>query len=192
MRIIFVIFLLFINETFCFSQADTLKVYHWTELQQANPDTIYGVSFSKMKLTELPEELIAYKNLRVLNLEKNKLTELPYFVGEFSKLEVLDVSKNDLNIFPVEICKLFSLKKLILNRNSFDQIPECIGYCSRLELIDLWDTPVMTFPSTLQNLKMLQTIDLQGVKYGPTFQRDFQKKLPGVTVKFDPPCDCME
>lgn len=192
MRTVFAIFLLFTNEFFCFSQEDSIKVYHWTELLQANPDTIYGVSFSKMKLTELPEELGLYKNLRFLDLEKNRLTELPFFVGEFSKLEVLNVSKNDLIIFPVEICKLSSLKKLILNRNSFDQIPECIGYCSKLELIDLWDTPVMNFPSSLQNLKMLQTIDLQGVKYGPTFQRDFRQKLPAVTIKFDPPCDCME
>lgn len=192
MRNISVIFLLFINGCFCFAQEDSVKIYQWSEIQQANPDTIFGISFLKMKLTVLPESLSKYKNIRVLDLEKNKLTELPSFIGDFSNLEILNVSKNELNIFPIEICKLSSLKKLILNRNSFDKIPECIGYCSKLEMIDLWDTPVMTFPSSLQSLSNLKVIDLQGVKYGPTFQKDFQKKLPGVSVKFDPPCDCME
>lgn len=184
--------MLIISSTVCFSQPDTLKVYHWSELDKANPDTIFGLSFAKMKLTELPSELVTFKNLKVLDLEKNKLKDLPAYIGDMSNLEVLNVAKNELNIFPVEICKLSALRKLILNRNTFDQIPECIGYCTKLELIDLWDTPVMTFPTSLQSLKHLQIIDLQGVKYGPSFQRDFQKKLPSVTVKFDPPCDCME
>lgn len=192
MRTLFVIFLLITNKNFCFSQVDSVKIYHWSELVNVDPDTIYGVSFSKMKLTELPARLEQYKKLRILDLEKNRLTQLPDFVGDLNNLEILNVSKNELSVFPVEICRLSSLKSLILNRNTFDQIPECIGYCAELEMIDLWDTPVMTFPGSLQQLKSLQVIDLQGVKYGPTFQKDFQKKLPGVKVKFDPPCDCME
>jgi hypothetical protein len=50
----------------------------------------------------------------------------------------------------------------------------------------------MSFPNSIVNLKKLNEIDLQGVKYGPTFQSNFQKKIPWAKILFDPPCDCME
>lgn len=176
----------------CFSQSDSVIVYQWSELGDVNPDTIYGLSFSKMKLTALPEKLVEFKNLRELDLSKNKLNSLPDFIGDLLYLEILDISKNELSNFPVEVCKLSNLKKLIANRNSFDRIPECIGFCTKLELIDLWDTPIAFFPLSISNLKNLKVIDLQGIRYGPTFQKDFRNAIPWVTIKFDAPCDCME
>ena len=58
--------------------------------------------------------------------------------------------------------------------------------------IDLWDNPINEFPESLVELKKLKKVDLQGVMYGPTFQRMFKEKLPNVKVFFDPPCSCME
>ena len=107
-------------------------------------------------------------------------------------MEKLDISKNEFAIFPIEICKLSNLKILIANRNDFDKIPECIEFCSKLEIIDLWDTPIANFPQSFSSLKNLKKLDIQGIKYGPTFQKEFQKKLSWVEIKFDPPCDCME
>jgi Leucine-rich repeat (LRR) protein len=117
---------------------------------------------------------------------------LPDFIGDFKKLEYLDISKNEFSVFPNEFCRLNNLKFLIANRNTFDKIPECIGFLTELEMIDLWDTPIKDFPVSITHLKKLKKIDLQGVKYGPTFQKQFKESLPWVTIEFDPPCDCME
>lgn len=192
MRKLFVILLLISSEFNCLSQTDSIIEYKWNELISVNPDTIYSISFEKMKLTELPIELADFHNLKYLNLGKNKLSNLPDFISDFTLLEKLDISKNELQIFPIEICKLSNLKVLIANRNFFDKIPECIGYCTNLEFIDLWDTPVGSFPKSFLNLKKLQNLDLQGIKYGPTFQKEFQQSLSWVIIKFDPPCNCME
>ena len=192
MKYLFVLFLILLANNKLVSQIDSIRVYDWNEVSKADPDSILGLSFSKLKLTYLPTELANFKNLKILDLSKNKLTELPDFIGDFSQLELLDISKNALNIFPIEICKLSKIRILIANRNTFDKIPECIGYCLDLERIDLWDTPVMSFPNSIVDLKKLNEIDLQGVKYGPTFQSNFQKKIPRVKVLFDSPCDCME
>lgn len=174
------------------SQVDSLRVYQWEEVSSADPDTIYGISLSKRKLDTIPAELARFTSLKYLDLSKNRLTELPLFLGDLSALEVVDLSRNEFSVYPIELCRLTNLKKLILNRNSFDRIPECIGYCVDLEYLDLWNTPVMGFPNSMINLKKLKVIDLQGVKYGPTFQEDFKRKLYWVNIKFDPPCDCME
>ena len=38
-----------------FAQLNHGKVYSWKEVQQANPDTIYAISFEKLKLDSLPD-----------------------------------------------------------------------------------------------------------------------------------------
>lgn len=192
MKNLFVICLLSLCSCSGFSQSDSIKVYNWIDIANANPDTIYGVSLSKMKLGEIPVDLEKFKNLQILDLSKNKISNLPDFIGDFDKLIELNISKNDFEAFPIEICKLTNLTRFIANRNPFDNIPECIGYCTKLEYIDLWETPISSFPESIDNLKALKEIDLRGIKYGPTFQKEFKKKIPWVTFKFDPPCDCME
>jgi len=184
--------LLILAKFSCLSQSDSIVEYDWNELSLVNPDTIYAVSFQKMKLTELPSDLSKFHNLRHLDVSKNNLIQLPDFIGDFSFLEKLDISKNELQNFPVELCRLSNLKVLIANRNFFDKIPECIGYCTNLEVIDLWDTPIASFPKSFSNLKKLQILDLQGIKYGPTFQKEFRQSFSWVEIKFDPPCNCME
>ncbi len=192
MRKLFVLLLIVLFRLSCLAQTDSIIEFHWSALTFANPDTVFAISFEKMKLTELPNELARFEKIKRLNVSKNKLTDLPDFIGEFSDLELLDISKNELQNFPIEICNLGNLKTLIANRNSFDRIPECIGYCTKLETIDLWDTPIAIFPASFTNLTNLKYLDLQGIKYGPTYQKNFQKTIPWVTIKFDPPCDCME
>jgi hypothetical protein len=38
-----------------------LNIYSWEQAKNANPDTIFGVSLSKLKLEQLPEELAKFK-----------------------------------------------------------------------------------------------------------------------------------
>jgi hypothetical protein len=192
MKKLFVIGILLLLSEQLIGQTGELRILTWEEAKIADPDTVYAISFNKQKITAIPDDLAKFTQLQHLDLGKNKLEELPEFVGTFSKLKFLDLSKNELSVFPVEICRLNALKVLVVNRNTFDQLPECIGYLKDLEELDLWDTPVMYFPASLVNLKKLKNIDLQGVKYGPTFQKQFKESLPWVTIVFDPPCDCME
>lgn len=188
----FALFCLLINSFWGFNQEHTLNIYSWEQVKNANPDTIFAISLSKLKLEKLPEELAKFTKLEYLDVSKNKLSELPAFVGDFSELKVLDISKNEFAVFPVEICKLTHIQQLIANRNTFDQLPTCIQYCSELMSIDLWETPVSTFPESMLLMKNLKSIDLQGVRFGPAFHKDLQAKFPWIEFKLDPPCDCMK
>lgn len=167
-------------------------VYDWEVAKNANPDTIFGISFAKLKLDQLPTELATFKKLRKLNLEKNKLTEIPDFIADFKELEELNAGKNKLETFPIQICRMNSVKRLILNRNNFEIIPDCIQYSSELRYLDLYDCPLKGLPNTLTELKYLEEIDLSGIRFSPTFQESWLKKLPNTKLIFDPPCDCMD
>lgn len=188
-KIFALIFLLISGLTF--AQEDAV-MYRWDMLQGANPDTIYGIDLSKMKLEELPQELEKYKQLRSLDLSKNKLQKLPDYLGDFDQLEILDASKNRLEHFPLPVCRMQNVKSIVLNRNYFDNLPECIGYLEQLEFIDLYDTPIRNLPEGLTKLKKLKKIDLSGIRFAPSFQDKWKALLPTVEIEFDPPCECME
>jgi riboflavin kinase / FMN adenylyltransferase len=194
MKKIFVLYLLvFPLKSWTYeTNIDSLKIYSWDEVQYANPDTIFALSFHKLKLEKLPKELEKFTSLITLDLGKNKLTELPSFISEFTKLQEINVEKNKLSNFPVQICALSNLNTLILNRNQFTQLPECIQYLQQLKYIDLWDTPVASFPEAFLLMPNLKKLDVRGIKFSPSFQKRWIERLPWVKINFDAPCDCME
>ena len=168
-----------------------IKMYSWEEVKAASPDTVFAISFEKMKLNNLPSELSEFVHIKQLNLAKNRLRDLPSFFYEFADLEELNVEKNNLMSFPVGLCRLSNIKRLILNRNNISLIPECIGHISGLEYLDLYDNPIEQLPESLTQLTLLQEIDFSGIQFSDAFRQKWMKLLPNVKLVFDISCNCM-
>ena len=190
----FELILLLLFSVSCWSQSDSLsvKMYSWEDVQGANPDTIFGISLTKMKLEELPIELKQFVHLRKLDISKNKLIELPDFIKDFKSLKVLNAGRNKLEYFPIQLCSMKSVERLILNRNAFTNLPMCISNISELRYLDLYDTPIKKLPLSLEQMKNLEEIDFTGIRFSPTFQEGWINRLPNVKLIFDAPCDCLE
>jgi Leucine-rich repeat (LRR) protein len=169
----------------------SFKVYTWEMAQNASPDSIFAISFEKLKLDSIPHDLMKYTQLKELYFGKNKLTNLPSDFILLKKLEVLDLSRNDFFIYPLEICQLTELKRLIINKNDFEEIPDCIRYNVNLEFIDLWETPIMDFPDAFMEMNKLVKIDARGITHGHAFHQKWKERLPNVKLLLDPPCNCM-
>ena len=191
-KIFVLIFLTVVSRTVCGQENFDFHVYNWEEVQTANPDTIFGISFEKLKLESIPPELARFKQLKSLDFQKNKLKEIPDFITEFPHLEKLNLEKNLLEYFPIQICRMKNLTHLMLSRNYFESVPECIGMDTSLVYMDFYDTPIRKLPQSLENLKNLKEIDFSGIKFSPSFQKSWIARLPNVKVIFDAPCDCME
>ena len=187
-----IIFLLSINPNLYAQHEKTGLIYDWEEVKNADPDTVFSISFAKLKLRELPEELSRFKKIRILNIEKNKLIALPDFITDFNQLEELNVGRNKLETFPIQLCRMSSIKILIMNRNNFESIPSCISVLKQLNYLDLYDCPIRKIPDSLESMKELKKIDLSGIRFSEDFQEYWKKKLPNVKFEFDAPCDCME
>lgn len=187
----FVLFWLLLLSERSFAQTD-FRMYSWEEAKNCSPDTIYGISFRKMKLDSLPEELAKFKNLQSLDVSFNKLKSLPAFLANFTRLEEIDFSKNKFTNFPEVVTDISSLKKISFNRNGIAQISEKVSSLRKLEYLDFWDNPIARFPEAFAELPNLKTIHAEGIKYGPKFQQRWIGRLPGCTIFFDPPCDCIE
>ncbi|MCE3296776.1 MAG: leucine-rich repeat-containing protein [Crocinitomicaceae bacterium] len=169
-----------------------LPVYSWEQAKNYSPDTVYSISFHKMKLEALPEDLAKFTRLKKLDISSNKLKTLPAFLAEFQDLEEIDFSKNKFTDFPEVLFQLQNLRKLSFNRNVIALIPENISALKKLEYIDFWDNPIARFPEAFTELPALKTIHAEGIKYGPKFQQRWITNLPDCNIFFDPPCDCVE
>ncbi len=192
-KISVVIFLFLIN--FGFSQEFKTKnviIYDWEIAKQAHPDTIFGISFKKKRLSILPEELKLFTQIKILDLSKNKLEKLPAFITNFSQLEDLNIEKNKFIHFPIIIYQLSSLRYLRMGANSFERIPTGIDNLTKLEYLDLYDCPIKSLPESMVNLKNIRKIDFTGIRFSPSFQKSWINKMPEVELVFDAPCDCLE
>ena len=189
----FVIIFLLILSCTSFSQEITERDYMSIEEARVNhPDSVFALRMKKMKLTEFPEEILNYKNLRALDLTKNRLTNIPQNLNQLQKLEILTLSKNKLQIFPIVICSMPNLKSISVSNNIITNMPTCIQYLTKLEHLDIFNTQIDSFPSELSLLKNLKTFDARGILFGREFQQTWVKRLPNTKIKFDSPCNCIE
>ena len=174
------------------AQEISIKTYRLEDVLNANSDTIYSISLSKSKLTELPEELWRFKNLKVLYLEKNRLASLPDSLDLFTKLEFLNLDRNDFETVPLVISRLENLKKLIFSRNKINVISGNLFYCSKLEEMDFYDNPIGSVEPKIYEMKQLKKLDIQGVMLSTKTHSEVKSKLSWVKLSMDPPCKCMD
>ncbi len=192
MKRLFVLFLILSASPVFANPIDTLRVYTWEEALKAGPEKVFAITFEKMKLETLPDELAKFKHLKKLNLSKNKLAEVPDFISKFDSLQELDLHRNKLINFPTQVCSMKNIQRLILSSNEFSSIPECVQYLKKLNYLDLSDSPVTTFPEAFTVMPQLKTLSLHGLAYAPSFQRRWRERLPWMRIEFDAPCDCLE
>jgi len=191
MKLLFVLIsLVFLSPIF--SQKSTEKVYKWEEVQRANPDTIYNLSLSKMKLNELPASLWRFKNLRKLYLDKNKLSALPDSFDRFSNLEFLSLDHNQFELFPMPITRLRSLKTFIASNNRLTYLPDNISNAKNLQKMDFYNNEIADFGKGIYELEALSYLDISGTMYGTIFQKQLEEKLKRVKIVMDPPCKCLD
>ncbi|MBK9190064.1 MAG: leucine-rich repeat domain-containing protein [Crocinitomicaceae bacterium] len=171
-----------------FAQPDVI-FYSIEEAATVHPDSVYRLDLSKEKLTEIPETIYIFKNLRELNLSQNKLTSLPdNFL--LPNLEVLYLEKNDLDTFSNSICLNTSLTHLYMGKNNIKYLPESIGNLQNLVVFDIWFNPIQDLPMALTTMKKLRFMDLRGITYSKDFQKKWNALLPWVKIEFDLGCDC--
>ncbi len=176
----------------CLSQKFDFKIYRWEEVQNADPDTIYGLTFAKEKRTELPSELNKFLNLRYLNLNKNKIQSLPNFLDTLRNLEIFEAEKNEIIYFPSVLTRLSQIRIINLHQNDISTIPDGIQNCLLLEKLDLSDNAIGGVPEAVFGLENLKVINLSGIRFGPRYQKQLINRRSDIKWILDAPCDCME
>lgn len=93
MKLLYVISFLLFTTINCFAQKIDVKTYSLEQALTANPDTIFALDLSHMKLDTVPSDIAKFTHLTYLDLSKNKLSKLPDFLSELENLKTVNISK---------------------------------------------------------------------------------------------------
>ncbi|GAB5555602.1 MAG: hypothetical protein Sapg2KO_51930 [Saprospiraceae bacterium] len=91
-----------------------------TALKQ--PLAVEALYLDRTRLKELPKRILAFKNLRLLNLSSNELEQFPSWLAQFSNLEILQVNNNRLSELPETLSQCSALQILDLRQNQLQEI----------------------------------------------------------------------
>ncbi|MEM8528247.1 MAG: hypothetical protein AAGG68_26625 [Bacteroidota bacterium] len=114
-------------------------------------------------LDDLPQNLLSFKQLEILDLSSNNFQRLSESFVRLSYLRTLDLSNNDaLSALPESFGSLSQLQTLDLSSNSaLSALPESIGNLDQLQTLDLsYNSALSVLPESIGNLSQLQTLDL--------------------------------
>lgn len=170
---------------------DTVSTYSLATALNQDPLKVYKLSLKKMKLTELPTEIYAFKNLQILDVSKNKLTIFPKEISTFKLLQVLNISNNNIEIITEELGDLTYLQRLIANQNKIVSIPSAIKNLKNLKFIDLWGNDIGSFPPEIGELEnSLEEIDMRVILMSDEEHKKIKALLPNTKIRFSTSCNC--
>lgn len=129
-------------------------------------EEITELDLSDRKLRQLPEQLYAFTNLRVLSLADNDaIGGLGERIGELTALEELSLAGMGLTSLPEAIGRLHELRVLNISGNNLTALPEQLGDLPRLEVLRAahLTCPV---PDAVARLGTLRELDLSNLQPG--------------------------
>jgi len=133
------------------------------ESAMENPNKVIHLDLKAQGLTEIPDELGMFVNLKSLDLSDNFLFDLNFEGMSLSSVESIDFENNPgINVLEIDgFSEVFpSLRKLNLDGCSVMFMSPEFGEMSKLEELYLSNNTIRIVPSELQNLNKLRLLDI--------------------------------
>jgi Leucine-rich repeat (LRR) protein len=136
-----------------------------SEIDSGYWHNITGLEILKIKLKEIPENILHQNQLTYLNLSKvlsNEESEivLPTELFNLTNLQELNLQYCQISNLPSEIGKLQRLKTLCLNNNALRYLPHEIGQLKNLEILRLQVNQLEKLPPDIGNLQNLTELTM--------------------------------
>lgn len=119
------------------SAAQNNLTAHFKVLELPKNKAVPYLNFTGLERSFLPENLSAYRQLRVLNLKENQLKSLPPNLKNCKDLRKINLSSNGLQKLPPTIYTLENLEELVLQDNKFSSLPSALKKLKKLKVLDL-------------------------------------------------------
>lgn len=195
MKLLFAVYLtsfLCFNSTSQYKNLDTLTYISLEEALSIPALEVVALDLSKQKLSEIPDTIRYFTNLKGIKLTKNKLTQLPDFFKAYDSLTFVHLSKNKFIHFPYVLFHCNAIQLIDISRNKLTAVPAGIGALQNLTHLDIWNNEITDFPIAFTQLPQLIYLDARGITFSPSFLEKWTNLLPDTKIMFDAPCKCLE
>ncbi len=183
--------------SYFFNIAENKKAKH-LEMLRALPDTTTKINLSSYDLTEVPDEIYRFSQLKELLLSDNQISILPPRLWKIKTLEKLDVSKNVLGNKSLKIRKGNAIKTLNVQYNYLSKAPkgmhklremnhlllgnnllsdfhkQRLRHTGNIQILNLYNAGLVSLPSSLNRFTALEELDLYHNQL-KTIDLDFDK-----------------
>ncbi len=121
---------------------------------------VIQLDLSHLGLTEFPDALEKFSNLRYLNLSGNQLTSIPNWIGNLDQLDSLCLGGNALDSLPETIENLRQLTLLDISSNMFKELPSVIQHLTELKRLEVSANELQRIPDWISRLLNLRHLFL--------------------------------
>lgn len=112
--------------------------------------------------TEFPSQIKLLPNLEELDLSRNKISMIPDDIfGHLQSLTYLDLTSNQLEILPFQIWQMTKLEYILVGSNKLINVSEEVKNLINLKALNVRDNLLKKLPDSLEQLSHVPGIELQ-------------------------------
>ena len=156
-------------------------------------DTLETLDLSGNALSELPNDLIRLKKLRIIFCSSNQFTHLPEVLGDCQQLSMIGFKNNQINYISESAIPKATLRWFIVTDNALKTVPDALGFCSKLQKLMLAGNQLTELPQSIENCHTLELLRISANQFKtlPAFLFDLPK-LTWLAYAGNPFCDEIE
>lgn len=142
-------------------------------------DTLEILDLTGNALSELPDDLSRFKQLRILFCSSNQFTHLPEVLGECQQLSMIGFKANQIAHIAEHAIPTGNLRWFIVTDNQLKHVPNSLGNCTKLQKLMLAGNQLSTLPNSLANCHSLELLRISANQFESL--PDFLFDLPKLT-----------
>lgn len=141
-------------------------------------DTLEILDLTGNQLSNLPDDLTRFKQLRILFCSSNQFKHLPEVLGECHQLSMIGFKANQINHIAEHAIPTQHLRWFIVTDNQLERLPDRLGDCAKLQKLMLAGNLLTTLPNSLANCHALELLRISANQFETL--PDFLLNLPNL------------
>lgn len=121
-------------------------------------DTLEILDLTGNQLSNLPDDLTRFKQLRILFCSSNQFKHLPEVLGECHQLSMIGFKANQIDHIAEHAIPTQHLRWFIVTDNQLEQVPNSLGDCAKLQKLMLAGNRLTSLPDGLKQCKSLELL----------------------------------
>lgn len=128
-------------------------------------DSLEILDLTGNALTDLPNDLTRFRQLRILFCSSNQFTHLPEVLGKCTQLRMIGFKANYIQQVAASAIPTAHLRWLILTDNQIQHLPDTLGECAHLQKLMLAGNRLSALPDNMRHCHALELLRLSANQF---------------------------